>query len=407
MTKKVLAIICVFTWAMMAATACGGGNKEVKSDEPEVLLPGEVVESVDANIDSVRCQGKGVDQPTAMTQARKACLEWYITTKLAQTQEERNAYRAKQAEIFRNLDRYVKIPEIGPRSELGEGVKSSRRIDDDTIAITIITKVFRDQLQGDLLSMGIVKSKDEVQDAVGNPTMMVVPAAASKGNQYRDMVEQAMGSYLTSNTFDVQDAAAVANRDKLVDAIGEVAGAEEDEAAKIALAVGADVYVTFNIKQVKNENNNEVAFSVTVNATETATGRALAKQTKVGPAASTWQTEGAMKAIVSVATDAMGEALPQITRYWRDDQPKGRNFYVVFKNTPKNADMAMSGVFKKSCSKVKLEPSTAKTATFKVQCKMDVLELSAAIDEGITAKLGGAEYEFAVKNPASVVVVFK
>ncbi|HOX46557.1 MAG TPA: DUF6175 family protein [Myxococcota bacterium] len=403
MTKKTLAIFGVLA-LVVASAACGGGNKEVKSDEPEVLLPGEVVESVDANIDSVRCQGKGVDQPTAMTQARKACLEWYIVEKLAQTQDQRNAYRAKQAEIFRNLDRYVKIPEVGPRDQKGEGVKSSRRIDDNTIAITIITKVFKSQLQGDLVAMGVIASKDEMLDAVGRPTLMVYPSPASKGSKYRGQVEGDLNSYLTKARWEVLSTTGQEDLNKMVDAIGETMGAEEDEAAKIAMAVGANIYLKWEAK--KEGNDDEVFYSVSIEAYETTTARKLASQRSNSARHSTWAAGEELKAIISAATDAMGQILPQITGYWGEDVQKGNKFYVVFKNAPKNAHLKMNGVLKKACTYASLDRQTASEVVFRVQCKLDNIELQSAIDEGITAQLGGAEYDIS-SSKVSLIYKFK
>jgi len=403
MLKKAMAVFGVLALSL-AAFACGGGNKEVKSDEPEVLLPGEVVESIDANIDMVRCQGKGADQPAAITQARKACLEWYIVEKLAQTQDQRNAYRAKQADIFKNLDRYVKIPETGARDGKGEGVKSTKRIDDYTVLAVINTKVFVSQLRGDLVSIGVITSKDDMLDAVGRPTLMLFPSPASKGSKYRGQVEADVNSYLTKARWEVLSTTGQEDLNKMVDALGETMGAEEDEAAKIAMAVGANIYIKWEAK--KETAPDEVFYSVGLEAYETTTARKLGSQRANSARHSTWAAGEELKAIISAATDAMGQLLPQITGYWSEDAQKGNKFYVVFKNPPKNTHLKMNGVLKKTCTYSSLDRQTAGEVVFRVQCKLDNIELQTAIDEGVTAQLGGAEYDV-VASKVSLIYKFK
>jgi hypothetical protein len=402
MTRKILALVGLF--ALLGLSACGGGTV-VKDDKPEVLLPGELVESSVADITLVRCQGRGNDQRVAIVQARKGCLEWYINYHLAQSAEERNAYLAKQRDVMANLDRYVKDPAPGAKAGLGEGVKSQVRVDDETVKVEIITQVHRRQLEMDLVGMGIMKSKEEMLADIGRPTLMVVPFPTSKGNKHRGMIEGTFNSYLTTNKWEVVSSSAVQDLEKMTDAIGEVAGAEDDEAAKIAMAAGADIYIKFDVQ--KAANDREVAWGVKLEAAETTTGRMIASHTKISPARSQWEATGEAKAIQDASSDAMGIVLAQITDYWREDAPKGSKFYIAFKNAPKNLDVAMNSVLKKTCTQVKLERSTAKEVVFRAQCKADNLELAGAIDEGITAKAGGAAYDFAAKNKNSIIVVFQ
>jgi len=384
-----------------------GCTTVVVKQGPEIFYPGEFIESVDAETELVKCTGEGPDMQSAIDNARKGCLEWYITNRMATSPSERQAYMAAQQAILAKVNRYVNQPPPGPASGKGKGVKSRVRVSDDKLRVVIITDVHRKLLEDDLVAMNVIAKKDEMLDAVGRPTLAVVPFAASKGNKYRGIMEGLLNGYLTKRRWEVVSASDDLN--KMVDAIGEVAGAEEDEAAKIAMAAGADVYILFEAKKERGKEGygKSVAYTVRVEARETTTNRLLGSEAVTSPARADWHAGEESRALQEALSDAMGKVLPQIEAYWKEDAPKGNKFYVVFKNAPKGTDIKMNSVFKRTCSRVKMVRSTSSEVVFRVQCKSDNLELAGAIDEGISAKLAGANYDFAAKNHNNIIVVFK
>jgi hypothetical protein len=344
------------------------------------------------------------NQRSAIDQARKGCLEWVITNQMAQTPGEKQAYMAQQQSIFQKMDRYVNIPPPGARSGKGKGVKSQVRVSEEEIKVIIITDVHKKALQDDLVAMGVIGSKDDMLEAVGMPTLMVYPSKANKGKKNRQVMEDLVNSYLTKAKWEVLDAKGVADLNKLVDAIGEVGEAEEDEAAKLALAVGADVYIIFEAN--KEKEGSSVAYSVGISAYETTTGRKLASETALSSPRSTWTAGEESAAMMEGLNDAMGRVIPQITDYWKEDAPKGNRFAVVLQNAPKNTDMKLAPVMKRMCRFVKTKSFPAQV-NFYAQCKGDNLELASGLVEGIEAKLGGHEYEFLAKNANNLIILFK
>ncbi len=403
MSRKSMLLLVAFVISLGLAAGCG--KTVIIQQGPEVFLPGEYVESVDAMIDLVKCRGKGIDKDAAMLNARKGCLEWMIVEKLAQARGERQAYRANQKQIMANLDRYVPVPKVGSRAGNGEGVKSVTQNADGSVNITIITKVFKKQLMNDLVDMNIIASKDDMLESVGLPSIVALPSKAVKGKKYRKIMEDLVNSYLTKEKWEVIDISAVTDLQKMVQSISEVADADEDEIGNIASAVGADVYLVFEANPDKKGEG--VAWEVGISAYETTTGRKLASEAAVGGARYKDMAGQERTAMMEALQKAMGKVIPQITDYWKDDAPKGRRFRVFFIDAPKNTDMKMNPVLKRTCSRVKLIKSSPKGAEFMVQCKMDNLELAGAIDEGIGAKMGGAEHEFVAKNRNTIIVQFK
>jgi hypothetical protein len=400
--RKLVSMGLVFAAACLIL-ACAGGPP--RPTGPEILLPGEFIESVDANVILVKCTGKGYDQPSAIFQARKACVEWVVNDQLAQTPDEKQAYQQARPQVLAQFDKYVGQPGPGAADQKGKGVKSQIRIDDYTVQVIIIVDVNKKFLTDDLVAMGVIKSKSEMLEAVGMPTMMVQPSKASKGNKYRKLVEDLVNSYLTKNKLEVLDADNVEDLNKLVGAIGEVAGTTEDEIARLAQVVGADVYIIFEIK-VDKKSNGSVAYGVGISGFETTTSRKLASEMVIGPARADWVAGEEMKAFADPVNDAMGKIIPQIFDYWKEDTPRGNRFNIVLKNAPKTSDMKLGSLLKKSCTFVKTD-SLGKTVKFYAQCKGDNMEIANVLDEGIKATFSSADYDFLAKNKNSIIILFK
>lgn len=399
-TMSLAALVVCGLWAIGCTTVV----VQPQPQGPEVLLPGEFIESVDANTILVKCSGKGPDQMAAINNARKGCLEWFIVNQLSATQEERQAYQTNQQKLFAQLDRYVNLPPPGASDGKGKGVKSQVRLSDTEIKVDIITDVHKQQLQDDLVAMGIMKSKSDMLEAVGMPTILVQPSKANKGLKARQQMESAVTEYLTMNKWEVKDPQGVADLNKMIGALGEATGAEEDEAAKIAMAVGADIYMVFEALQDKGGDGG-VAYGAMVKAYETTTSRKLGEKQVIGPARASWKAGEDMKAWADALRDATGQVVPQIMGYWKEDAPKGNRFTVVINNTPKGADIKVSNGLKRACAFVKVTLSTAKTLHLNAQCKGDNMEVAGALDE-ILGGLGG-EYEFGAKSGNLLLVNFK
>jgi hypothetical protein len=402
--KKLTSIALIISVFGLLSVACT--KVVVKETGPEIFLPGEFIEAVDANVISVKCQGKGADQPKAIMNARKGCVDWLINNQLAQTPGEKQSYKANQKQIMAQLDKYIGTPGGSSRDGKGKGVKSRTRIDENTIRVEIIEYVQKKTLMDDLAAMGVLMSKDQMLEAVGMPTIMVHPSKANKGKKNRKIMEDLVNSYLTKAKWEVLDAQGSKDLNKLVDAIGEVGDAEEDDAAKLALAIGADVYIIFEANKKKAEATSSQAYEVGISAFETTTARKLASETALSAPRTTWVAGEDSAAMMEALNDAMAKVMPQITDYWKEDAPKGNRFTIVLKNAPKNTDMKLNSVLKKACRFVKTK-SFPTQVNFYAQCKGDNMDIASVLVDGIDSKLSGSEYEFLAKNANNLIIVFK
>lgn len=395
-----LAMVLVGAWMMSCTTVV------VKEDTgPEVLMPATFVESPDANTVTLKCQGMGADMESAILQARKSCVEWLINDQIAQTAEEKQGYKAVQQQIFAQLDKYIGMPPPGASDGKGRGVKSRVRVG-EKLKVEIIENVQKKTLVDDLAALGVTKSKSDMLAAVGMPTIMVHPSKANKGSKDRKIMEDLVNSYLTKQKLEVLDAGNVQDMNKLTGAIGEVTGAEEDEAAKLALAIGADVYIIFEAGMDKQPNGS-IAAKVGISAFETTTSRKLASETALSAPRASFIAGEEAATYMEALNDAMGKTVPQIFDYWKEDAPKGNRFTVILNNAPKSADVKISSALKKSCTFVKVALATAKTVHFYAQCKGDNMEVAGVLDEAFGASFQGKEYDWAAKVKNSLIVNFK
>ena len=405
MTRRSVLMVLAAVFALGMFAGCT--RTVVVQQGPEVLQPGEYIESSDAMIKLVHCRGKGIDKEAAILNARKGCLEWMIVNEYAQSPGELQAYRANQKQIFANIDRYVPAPHRMAVDGKGEGTTSVTQNQDGSVNVEVNAKVFKKQLEKDLVQMNIVASKDDVQDSIGNPSVVAGPSKAVKGKRYRKDMEQLVNSYLTKEKFEVVNLETVQDLDKMQESVAEATDSEQGDLASLAAAAGADVYVEFEAKPEKK--NEGVVWAVNIKAYETTTGKMLASDTGFSGKRSTEEAGQERIAMAEGLNVVMGKIIPQIKDYWKEYRPRGRKFRVSFMNPPKNSDFKLDRVLKKVCSKVKVEKSTPSLLLFYLQCKMDNMELSAAISEGIESKLGmtSNDYEFPMKNRNMLVIKFK
>lgn len=393
-------------WLGLLAAACSG--QPVKQG-PEVLYPGEFVESVDANnIDIVKCRGKGVDQDAAIENARKGCLEWMITERMAQSPGERRAYMAQQDQIMAKLDRYIPPLKPGSRAGTGEGVKSRTRNNDGTVNVEINIKVYSKNLRKDLVAMNIIQSKDETLARVGKPYIMVQPAPASRGNKNRGLIETLLESYLAEQRWKVKNAKGVQDFEKMLDALSEAYGRDEDEVDMIAKAVGANIFVTFEVDKDTAEGmaGDQVSYSIGLKAYETVSNDLLGARMVTGVNYYDNTANAAKKALQSPLQDGMAQLMRQIMEHWKEDGPKGQRFSIALMNPPKDAGLELKVALKKQpCSDTRLERSTGKTALLIAQCKLDNAELFMAVRDIIKEKLGSSPSERLI-NQNSVVIYY-
>lgn len=332
------------------------------------------IESYSPTEVTIKASGIGKDNKVAEIDGRRAAIYYVLigaTDPILQTPDERKAFESIQDEIFdeRNIAKYITFESTEYESRV--------KLADGRIKITKYYRVNKKLLTDDLVARNVIKPKEEITEAIGLPFIMVVPEAP-KGVSPVDLLRsdrllkkgaEVIESYLTARKYDVQVPEQMETLSELAQAQAGLKGVEEDYAYQLALAIGSDVYITYNVKVEKRYiGSTEYRKAVVAaRAYETTTARLLGTETG-------YSGEYAVpeEAVVEEAmNDAIDKVLSRIMAYWKDDLTRGLQFKLLFRITG-NFDedthdeilMATESALKKLCNRTKQNVVTDQTIDY-------------------------------------------
>lgn len=311
MTNRFRTAIVTATLASFFA-ACGG--KQVKPTSYQA----EIVESLDGNRVRVAAVGAGDDTQEAIMDGYKASI-YRVSQDLVQSAEERIGFEGVQDEIYANANKYVERYEI----------KSRRREPHAEVKLNLDVVVNRKRLADDLVAMGVLKSQRQLMTDLRNPSIVVMPEAKLADKAWKQFATDHVSSYLTNRKFEVLDAAQVGKLTEMTNSARGVAGVVPDEQAKIALQLGGDIYVVYDVNVSRGSvgGDKTVKAAASARAFETTTARAVGSAT--GFSREYAGTAGSEeKAVAEALSDAIDRVLTNVMDYWKDDALKGFQFLV-------------------------------------------------------------------------------
>jgi hypothetical protein len=291
------------------------------------------VESYSPTEVTIKATGMGDNPEIADADVLRVALDFVLfkwTDRMVTEEEEKKGMDPVLDELYREPRPYL--------SWIADKVTATRKLADGQYAITRMVRVNKGALNELLVRKGVVASREDLTEAVGNPVIMVVPDAP-KGqsplevfdrNRLAQQTSGVIESYLTARQYEVQIPRAADNLNSQVDMIGTVKGFEEDVAYKIALTSGSDVFITF-AGQVDNTQGGRKA-SLVVKAFESTTGRALGTETGYSQTRPNTTDEALAE---EAASDAIDKVLQRVSNYWKADARKGLRYKVVLKVTGK------------------------------------------------------------------------
>ena len=332
------------------------------------------IESYSPTEVTIKASGIGKDNKVAEIDGRRAAIYYVLigaTDPILQTPDERKAFESIQDEIFdeRNIAKYITFESTEYESRV--------KLADGRVKITKYYRVNKKLLTDDLVARNVIKPKEEITEAIGLPFIMVVPETP-KGVSPIDLLRsdrllkkgaEVIESYLTARKYDVQVPEQMETLSELAQAQAGLKGVEEDYAYQLALAIGSDVYITYNVKVEKRYiGSTEYRKAVVAaRAYETTTARLLGTETG-------YSGEYAVpeEAVVEEAmNDAIDKVLSRIMAYWKDDLTRGLQFKLLFRITG-NFDedthdeilMATESALKKLCNRTKQNVVTDQTIDY-------------------------------------------
>ncbi len=198
-------------------------------------------------------------------------------------------------------------------------------------------KINKQAVQDYLTSEGILPARVEVVEALGLPFVMVIPAvgkgenpiATLQSNPNLSHAAKVVESYLTARGYDVvvpeqqQDLSALALAQQSVE------GLEEDYSYQLALSIGSDIYITYEVN-IQDDRMGTRKAVVNVRAYETTTARLLGTETGYSPSAQV----APMVLIENAVNDAVDKVLSRLMAYWKDDIGRGVQYKLIVSIAP-------------------------------------------------------------------------
>ncbi len=209
------------------------------------------------------------------------------------------------------------------------------KLPDRRLKITKIMRVNKRMVEEFLIGKAVIKSREEISEAIGTPFVMVIPQT-TKDQSPIDMLNanflykkgaQIIESFLTARKYDVQVPDQTVTIGELVSALAENREIKEDISYALALTIGCDIYITFTVDVTSGRHGTRKA-SVGVRIYETTTARLLGTETGYSPEVATSSDQVVME---SAFNDCMDRVLSRMTAYWKDDIKKGMQYKLIVK----------------------------------------------------------------------------
>ncbi len=326
------------------------------------------IESYSPSEVNIRAKGLGGDVDDAEKDAKKSAVYFVLfnaPSKVLQSSAEEKAFSgiAENFFVLSNVENYITLVgnDILSRVQTKDGVKVEK-----------LVRVNRQRLIDDLSQQGIVASKEALAESKGNPFIMVLPEVP-KGRNPMTALEQdpnlkkgaeVIESYLTSRKYDVQVPEATDMLSDLTDAQVGLKGISDDNSYKLALSVGADVYIVYNVKVETGPFGRKGV--VGCRAYETTTARLLGTETGYSKEIATLSDAVVVEQAMN---DAIEKVLTKINAYWKDDLQSGQQYKLIIKVTGRFEDVyalgdAIDAVLKSMTTKRKQNAVTDKTIDY-------------------------------------------
>jgi nucleoid DNA-binding protein len=321
----------------------------------------QIITSLDPENTEVIARGTWDHVEGAIVEAKMNAM-WAVINTLAQTDEEKRKIEANKVKIFSNPDKYVRQ----------EGGIKRTRTPDGRINVEMKVIVRKKLLEDDLVSAGLIQKREEIIEVLENPSIVVIPDEKVKNQGWVEFGVNEVNSYFTTKKFEILNPDTIDKLYQMAEQIGIIEGLPQDPAAKIALSVGADIYVVvegkFEEGQVGKDRTTKAAASL--KAFETTTGRLIGSST--GFSKEVIAGPGKDRVTLSEAIrDAADKLITQIMDYWKSDIKKGKQFLIFvygnFENLQRQADI--TSAIKNISADYKREVASKNLITFRVWYK--------------------------------------
>ncbi|MDP8218471.1 MAG: DUF6175 family protein [Candidatus Theseobacter exili] len=331
--KKILIVV------LLIINVCLFGQANLPRSHEAVLIevtsPSEVI---------IRATGYGIDKKhrkprskvldkSANTDAMKAAV-WFVllggSDPLIQTDEEKAAFEKIQEEFFTksNIRNFIawEAEYYDKRLKIEGGKK---------LKIEKTYKINKALITESLVDKGVLSEESTIAGLAGLPSIMVIPEAKGemvpiellKTDPNLKKGAEVIESYLTARRYEVIVPEQQQVIQELTSTQYALEGAEEDYSYLLALSIGSDVYISYNVSiESRMLGSTKVKKGVVAcRAYETTTGRLLGTETGY----SHERTAPDAVLIEEAMNDAIDKVLSRIMNYWKKDLGQGVQYKMI------------------------------------------------------------------------------
>ncbi|MFA4839772.1 MAG: DUF6175 family protein [Candidatus Neomarinimicrobiota bacterium] len=317
----------------------GFGIVMAKSNLP-VSREAVLVESTSPSEVMIRATGYGSGSDKASELDKRAdndafkAAVWFVlfggTDPLIQTDQEKAAFQPIQEDFFtkENLKQFKswEADFYDTRLKIDGGKK---------LKVEKTFKINKALLQEDLVKKGVLAEVATIAGSVGLPSIMVIPES-KYGKASLELLKtdanlkkgaEVVESYLTARKYEVIVPEQQQVLQELSSAQNEIQGGEDDYSYLLALSIGSDVYISYNVAIETRKVGSTVVKKGVVGcrAYETTTARLLGTETGYSPERATADAV----LIEEAMNDAVDKVLSRITNYWKQDIQQGIQYKLV------------------------------------------------------------------------------
>lgn len=346
-----------------------------------VSFQAEIAESVDPERVRVIAEGLGEKYDFAILEGKMTAV-WRVVQELAQTPEEKSKFEANKEKVYARAKQFVESSKVIERTRTEEG----------KIKVKLETVVSKKRLEGFLVSMGIITPREEIIEVLEMPTMAVIPDKSVGEAEWVEFAANHVASYLTKKKFEVLNPESLDQLFEMAQQVKALEGIPEDETARIALAIGADIYITFEAKAETGYvgRDKTIKGTASVKAYETTTARLLGTATGFSKNYA-WTPGGDRKVVVEALSDATDKVITNIMDYWKSDIRKGKQFLIMLYGNFRGAEgmktrREVYSALRSITKTFKQNIATGKTLTYRVWFEGSNTELLFALQDVLGAK---------------------
>ncbi|MBL7190904.1 hypothetical protein ISS30_04350 [bacterium] len=278
--------------------------------------------------------------------ARKAAVYFILyggADPLLTTESEKSAFAKIEEEFFQidNIRKYIVWEGTDFLSRTKREIRKDKEYE---LYIEKAFKINKQDIQQYLINRGVLTAKADIIQALGMPVIMVIPAVKKGENPIQTLqtnpnlshAAKVIESFLTARRYEVVVPEQQVDISQLAAAQQSLKNIEEDYSYQLALSIGCDVYITFEV-QLEDVKYGTKKAIVNVRAYETTTARLLGTETGYSPAA----PSPGQVLIEQAVNDAADKVLSRVMAYWKDDLTSGIQYKIIINISPDyNEDQA-------------------------------------------------------------------